>query len=180
MRRLEPSACKGVYWIRATRPSVIATTVYALLCRRNIKNIDMDNFLDSVTRKGRKVKERLRGKKDKRDKTGANTAQESSSVLRPVPHIAVGGHDGERSGTNTDTRQVRSRGGSPQPGSVPARGRQDDRDGREDDDDEKEVSQGHSRPEPNVETVVGGGPDPTSVGPLSSTPVLFGGKSDST
>ena len=67
----------------------------------------MDNFLDSVTRKGKKVKERLRGKKGKRDKSGANTAKEavssSSSLLRPVPQIVVGGHDGEGSRASTDT-----------------------------------------------------------------------------
>jgi hypothetical protein len=147
----------------------------------------MDDFLDSVTRKGRKVKERLRGKKDKRDKTGVNTAEESigpsSSLLRTVPHIAAGGHDGEGSRTTTDTHQVHSRGRSPQSESVPVGGREDDREGREPDADEKEVGQGHSCPEPNVETVVGGGPGLTSAGPLSpspSTPIQLDGKSDST
>jgi hypothetical protein len=89
----------------------------------------MDNFLDSVTRKGRKFKERLRGKKGKRDKTGANTAEESidssSSLLPPVPHIAAGGHDGEGSRASTDTRQVHPRDRSPQPESVPVGGRDD-------------------------------------------------------
>ena len=143
----------------------------------------MDNLLDSVTRKGRKLKERLRGKKDKRDKSGVNTAEESidssSSFLRP---IATGGHDGKGSGTSTDARQVHSGDRSPQPESVPAEGREDDGEEREADADEKEASQGHSCPEPNVETVVGGGPCLTSVGPPSSsppTPILLGGKSDS-
>ena len=146
----------------------------------------MDNFLDSVTRKGRKVKERLRGKKDKRDKTGANIAEESigssSSVLRPAPHITAGGHDGEGSRTSTDTRPVRSRGRSPQPVSMSVRGREDHREVREADADEKEVSQGPSCPEPNVETVVGGGPGYTEAGVFSSspsTPILPGGKPNS-
>ena len=146
----------------------------------------MDDFLDSVTRKGRKFKERLKGKKDKRDKTEANTVEESidssSSLLRSVPHIAAGGHDEEGGRTSTDTPQVHSRGRS-QPESVPVEGRGDDGEGRVVDADEKEVSQGHSCPEPNIENVVGGGPGPTSVGPLSpslSAPILLSGKSDST
>ena len=187
LHRLEPSACIGVNCIRDTRPSVIATTIYALLHRLHIENINMDNFLDSVTRKGRKVKERLSGKGGKRDKSGVNTAEgsigSSSSVLRQVPHIAAGGHDGEGSRTSTDTRQVHSRGRSPQPESMPVGGREDDKEGREADPDEKEMSQGPSRPEPKVENVVGGGPDSTEVGAFSSsssTPILLGGKSDST
>ena len=147
----------------------------------------MDNFLDSVTRKGRKVKERLRGKKGKRDKTGVDTAEESispsSSLLRPIPHISAGGHDGEGSRTSTDTQQVHSRGRSPQPESIPVRGREDNREGRQADADEKEVIQGPSCPEPTVETMVGGGPGSTEVGTLSSsssTPILLVGKPDST
>ena len=147
----------------------------------------MHNFLDSVTKKGRKVKERLRGEKGKRDKSGVNTAEESigpsSSLLRPAPHITAGGHDGEGSRTSTGTRQVHSRGRSLQPEPVSVRGREDNGEGREADADEKEVSQGPSRPEPNVETVVGGGPGSTEVGAFSSspsTPILPGGKSDST
>jgi hypothetical protein len=147
----------------------------------------MDNFLDSVTRKGRKVKERLRGKKDKRDKTGANTAEESidssGSLLRPVPHTATGGHDGEGSRTSIDTRQVHSRGRYPQLEPVPVEGRENDREGREASADGKEVGQGHSCPEPNVEIVVGGEPGLISVRPLSPsspTPILLDWKSDST
>ena len=103
----------------------------------------MHNFLDSITRKGRKVKERLRGKRGTQDKSGVNTA--------------------EGSRTSTDTQQVHSRGRSPQPESLPVGGREDDKEGREADPDEKETSQGPSCPEPNVETVVGGGPGSTEV-----------------
>jgi hypothetical protein len=147
----------------------------------------MDNFLDSVTRKGRKFKERLRGKKGKRDKTGANTAEDSidssGSLLPPVPHIAAGGHDGEGSRASTDTRQVHSSGRSPQPESAPVGGRDDDGEEKEADVGGKEVTQEHSSPEPNVEAVVGGGPGSAEVGPLPpspSAPTLLGGKSDST
>ena len=145
----------------------------------------MDNFLDSVTRKGRKLRERLRGKKGNRDKTGANTAEESisssSSFLRPVPHIATGGHDGEGGRASTDTRQVHSRNRSPLPESMSVAERDDDRRGKEAEVGEKEVGQGHSCLEPNVETAAGGGPGPAQVEPLSpfpSTPILLGGKCD--
>ena len=145
----------------------------------------MDNFLDSVTRKGRKVKDRLRGKKGKMDKTRANTAESigsPSSLLQPVSHITAGGHDGEESRVSADTRQVHSRGRSPQPESMTVRGRGNE-EGRESVVDEKRASQGHSCPEPNAETVVGGGAGPVGVGPLSPSPSTLtshGGKPEST
>ena len=145
----------------------------------------MDNFLDSVTRKGKKVKERLRGKKGKRDKAGANTAEESigspSSPLGPVPHIPAGGHDGEASRASTDTRPVHSRDRPPQPELAPVGGGGDDGEGKEAEGGEKEVGQGHSCLEPNAETAAGGGPGPAQAEPLSpppSTPILLGGKPD--
>ena len=147
----------------------------------------MDNFLDSVTRKGRKVKDRLRGKKGRKDKTGADTAEESidssSSFLRPVPHIAASGHDGKGSRASTDTRQDHSRGRSPQPEPVPTGGKDGNGEGKEADVGKKVAIQGHSPLEPNVETMVVSGPSPTEVGPLvpsPSTPILHGGKSEST
>ena len=147
----------------------------------------MDNFLDSVTRKARKVKDGLRGKKGKQDKTGANTADDSigspSSLLQPVAHIAAGGHDGEESRASTDTRQVHSRGRSPQPEPVPVGGKDDDGEGKEADDGEKVVGQSHSFLGPNFETVVGGGPGLAEVGPLSASPstlIPYGGKPEST
>ena len=121
----------------------------------------MDNFLDSVTRTGRKVKDRLRGKKGKRDKTGANTADESigspSSLLQPVAHIAAGGHDGGESRASTDTRQVHSRDRSPQPESVLVGGRDDGGERKGVDVGGKEVSQRHSGPDQDVEVDVKSG-----------------------
>ena len=115
----------------------------------------MDDMLDSLTKKGRKLKKRLRGKKNKPDKTGANTTEEninsSSLLLQPVPHIATGSHDGAGSGISTDERQIRSRDGSPQPESVSV-GR------READVDEKEMSKGHSRPNADADVVEGSEP----------------------
>ena len=81
----------------------------------------MDNVLDSLNKQGRKLKQRLKGKNDKPDKTGAGTAESvdsPSSLLRPASHIAAGGHGGAGSGTNTNERQTRSRDRSPQPESV--------------------------------------------------------------
>ena len=155
--------------------------------RLNIENTDMDNFLDSVTSKGRKVKERLKGKKGKKDKAGTTIAEESisssSSFLRPAPHIAATGHDGEGSGASADTRQVHSRDRSPQPEAVPVGGGDDDGEVKEADVGEKAVGQSHSGLEPNVEIDVGGEPDPTEVEPLvpsPSTPILHGGKPECT
>ena len=147
----------------------------------------MDNFLDSVTRKGRKVKERLKGKKGKQDKMGADTPEEgvdsSSSVLRPILRTVAGGLDREGSRANTNTRQVHSRGRSPQPEPVPAGGKDDDGEGKEADVGKKVAIPGHSSLGPNVGTAVGGGTGPTEVGPLvpvPSTPIMRGGKAEST
>ena len=141
----------------------------------------MDNFFDSVTRKGRKVKERLRGKKGKRDKSGTSAAEEnlrsSSSFLRPVPPIAAGGRDGGGSRASTDTQQIHSRDRSPLPETVPVGGE------KEADAGEMIASQGYSSLEPNIETAEGGGPSPMEVGPLvpsPSTPIMHGGKPEST
>ena len=148
----------------------------------------MSNFLDSVTSKGKKFKERLKGKKGKQDKAGDNTAEgsisSSSPFPRPVPHVTAGGHDEERSGASADTRQVHSRDRPPQPESALIGGRDDD-EGKEAKIGGKVVEQSHSHLEPNVETVVGGGPGLTDdeVGPLApspSTPILHGGNSEST
>ena len=148
----------------------------------------MDNFLDSVTSKGRRVKERFKGKKDKKDKTRIKIPEEgissSSSFLPPVPHIAAAGHDREGSRAGTDAPQVHSRDRSPQPESMPVGGRDGDGEGegREADVGEKAAAQSHSRLEPSVETVVGGGLGPAEVGPLvpsSSTPILHDAKPES-
>ena len=145
----------------------------------------MSNFLDSVTSKGRKFKERLKRKPGKRDKAEADVAEEGigspSSFLPPVPHIATDGHD-EGSRTGADTRQVHSRDRSPQPESVLVGGRDNDREGKGVNVGEKVVGQRHSCLEPNVETVVGGGAGSTEVGPLvpsPSTPILPGGNPES-
>ena len=115
----------------------------------------MDDMLDSLTKQGRKLKQRLRGKKNKPDKTGANTTEEninsSSSLLRPVAHIAAGGHDGAGSRTSANERQTHSRDGSPQPKSVSVGG-------READVDEKEMSKGRSRPDADADFVEGSEP----------------------
>lgn len=134
----------------------------------------MENILDSFTRQGRKFKQRMKGKKNKSDKAETNTAEEnvdsSSSLLRPDPRTATGGYDGEGNRTSTDTRQVHSRDRSPQPESVPVGGGNDDGEGKKVEAGEQEVSQGHSFLEPSFETLVGGGPGPTELGPLSPSP----------
>jgi len=122
----------------------------------------MDDIFDSLSKKGRKLKDRLRGKKRKPDGTGAKTpgesASSSGSFLRPEPHVVAGGRDGEGNRTSTDVRQDRSRGRSPQPEPMPAGGGGGDRQRREADaDEEEEVSKRHSRLDPDVEVVVDSG-----------------------
>jgi len=138
----------------------------------------MDNILDSLSRQGKKLKHRLKGKKHKLDRTGANTPGESAgssiSLLRPESRVAASSHDGEGSGTNTDAREVRPTDRSPQPEPMPAGGSNNDRQRREADVDEKEVSQKHSHLDPDVEVVVRGGPGPEveRVYPSPSIPSL--------
>ena len=140
---------------------LITTTIYEHLLRCNIENITMDGIFDSLSRKGRKLKNRLRGKKHKMDRTGADTAGEitgsSGSLLRPEPHVVAGGHDGEGERTSTDIQQDRSRDQSPHPEPVSAGGSDDARKRSEADVGEKKVSQEHSRLDPDAEVVVDGG-----------------------
>ena len=118
----------------------------------------------------------MRGKKNKPDGTGAGTAGESvdpsGSLLRPEPHVVAGGRHGEGNRTSTDAQQGRSRDQSQQD-PMPAGG-SDDRQRREADVDEKEVSQRHSRLEPDVEVVMdsGSGREVEQVCPSPSTPIL--------
>ena len=121
----------------------------------------MGDIFDSLSKKGRKLKDRLRGKKEKPDRTGANAPGEiagsSGSLLQPEPRIVVGGHDGEGSRTSTDVQQDHSRDPSPQPEPMPAGKGDDARQKGEANFDEKEVSQSHSRLDPDVEVVVDSG-----------------------
>ena len=109
-------------------------------------------MLDSLTKQGRKLKQRLRGKKNKPNRTGADNAEErvdsSSSLLRPAPHIVAGGHGGAGSRTSGDERRIDSEDRSPQPEPVSVEGRQEGG-------DEKEVSKEHSRPDVDAGVVEG-------------------------
>ena len=113
----------------------------------------MDDIRDSFSRLKKDFKHRLRGRKDKPNRTGANTAEESDdpsgSLPRPEPHGTGVGHD-EGSGTNTGGREVRSMDQYPQP----AGGSDDNRQRRETDIDGRKVSQEHSC----VGIAVGSGP----------------------
>ena len=139
----------------------------------------MDDILDSLSKQGRKLKNRLKGKKHKSDRVGANTPGESpgsGSFLQPEPHLVASGCDGEGDRAGADVQQDRSRDRSPQPEPVPAGG-DDDRQGGEADVNEKEVSQGHSRLDSDDEAAVGSGaggevervyPSPSTGGPDST------------
>ena len=113
----------------------------------------MDDMLDSLTKQGRKLKQRLRGKRNKPDRTGADNAEErvdsSSSLLRPAPHIVAGGHGGAGSRASADERRIDS-GDRSQPEPVSVEGRQGVG-------DEKEVSKERSRPDVDAGVVEGSG-----------------------
>ena len=145
----------------------------------------MDDILDSLSRQGRKLKDRLKGKKHKRGGKGASTAGErgdsSGSLLRPEPRVVAGGQDGEGSRASTDVPQVLLRDQFPQPKPVPAGGNGDDNlRRREANVDEKEVSQKDSHLEPDF--VMGSGPsqETEQVEPSPSAPSIpHSGKPDS-
>lgn len=116
----------------------------------------MNGILDSLTKQGRKLKHRLGGKKHKPDKRESNAAGEvvdlPGSLLRPEPRVAAGGHDGEGSGISTGGSQVHSRDRYPQPRSMQPSGSDEVQKWRE------EVSQSHSRLDPDVKVTAGSGP----------------------
>ena len=99
----------------------------------------MDDILDSITKKGMKFKQLMKGKKNKPDKTGTNIAESinsSGSPLQPTSHIVTGGHGEEGIRTSTDERENPSRDRFPESVAVGE---------REVVVDEKEANEGHSR-----------------------------------
>ena len=139
----------------------------------------MDDILDSLSRQGRKLKDRLKGRKHKWDRKRANTTGERGDplglLLQPEPHVAAGGHDGEGSRTSIDVPQDHSRDWSPQPESMPTDGSNDDSlKTREANFDKKKVSQGDSHLDPDVKIVVGSrlGREVKQVDPSPSAPSI--------
>ena len=137
----------------------------------------MGNILSSLSRQGRKLKNRLRGKKHEPDRAGANAAGErvdsSGSLLELEPRIVASGHDGEESGTSTDGPRVRSM-DRIQPEPMPA-GRSDKvPQRREVNINRKEIGQRHSRLDPDSEVAVDSRPsrEVERVYPSPSTPSI--------
>ena len=122
------------------------------------------------------LKHRLRGKKHKPDRTGANaptteSVDSSGPFLRPEPRVAVGGgHDGEQSGTSTVGQQVGSKDRSPQPESMPAGGSDGGGQRGKAGIDGREVSQRYSHPDPDVGVAVGSGPSQVEVEQVHPAP----------
>ena len=147
----------------------------------------MDEFIDSLSRQGRKLKDRLKGKRHKRDRKGTSTAGErgdsSGSLLRLEPRVVAGDHDGEGSGTTTGVPKVRSKDRPPQPKSMPT-GRNNDSDlQRELNVDEEGVSQRDLSLDPEVEAAVGSGPsrEVEQVEPTPTVPSIpHSGENDGT
>ena len=138
----------------------------------------MVDILNSLYRLWRKLKNRLRGR-HKPERTRANPTGErvdpSGSLPQQGPRVIAGGdQDGEgTTRASTVGRQVRSKDQSPQPGSIPADGSNDNRQ-REAKIDGEEISQGHSRQDPEVEVAAGSGPslEVERIRPPLSTPLL--------
>ena len=111
----------------------------------------MDDIRESFSNLKKGFKQRLRGRKHEPD--------------------GAGGDDGEGS---TDGRQVRSRNRSPQPGPVPAGGRDDDTQRGDAGVDGREDSQRHSLLDPDVEVGTDSGPgrEVEQVYPSAPTPSI--------
>lgn len=122
----------------------------------------MGNILHSLSKTGKDLKHRLRGKQHRPGRTEANTPGESTGLsgllLRLEPHVVAGGHDGEGNGISTDVQQDRSKDQSPQPEPMLAGGSNGDRERGRADVHEKEeaVSRSHSRLGLDVEAAVDG------------------------
>ena len=129
----------------------------------NIDTIDMDDIRESFSKMKKGFKHRVGGKKRAPDRAGGNSAGEraspSVSLQQPDPRIVVSGHYGERSRTDANVSQARSRDPSPCPDPVPAdEGRLDDPQKREADVCEKEPSRRRSSPDADVEGTAGSNP----------------------
>ena len=139
----------------------------------------MDDVRDSFSKLKKDLKQRLRGKKNKPDSTGAKTVGEnvdsSGSLPQPEPTATASNRSpGEGSGYKAVGSQVISKDQSPQPEPGPAGRDDDDRERREADEEGDGVDQSHSRPEPDVEVVVDSGPsrEVEQVHPSPSTPSI--------
>jgi len=150
----------------------------------------MDDIRGSLSKMKKKFKHRLPGGKRKQDGTGSTfdgdleRIDSTSSLPQPEPHV-VEDESYDREGDTTDAvgGQVIST-NWPQPdgpGSVPARGSDDDQGGGEADVDGGEPSQRGSRPHPDAEVAVrnGRGGELEGVYPSPSTPSIpHSGKPD--
>ena len=140
----------------------------------------MDRVRNSFSRFKKDLKHRFKERKRKPDRAGTDAAGErdesSGSLLRPGPHIAASGHDGEGSRTSSDEQQIRSRDRSPQPEPMPAGEGSNDLQEREADVDEKEVSESASRLDPDIEVAAGSEPsqEVEQVYSSTSTPSIPG------
>ena len=123
-----------------------------------LPNTDM-GLRDSLSELKGKFKHKLAWSSRKSDRTGAGASEErveqAGPPLRPGPRVVAGGGRDEENRANTDGQSGRP----PQPDQpdfVPICRSENDREGREEDVDRREVSQRY--PLPNIEAAVGSGP----------------------
>ena len=153
----------------------------------DIDSVNTDDMRKSLSKLKEGFKHRPGGKKRAADRAGAiatgETVSSSASLTRPDSRVTAGGCDEEGSRISTDTSGVHSRGLSPQPKLVQADEGLDNPQGRKVDVDKKEVSQRHSRLDPNVEAAAGSGPGreiKQASSPPSVTQITSEQESDST
>ena len=160
--------------IHETSHPPITTTICACL-RSSTPTRRRHDMGNSFSKLMKDLKHRLRGKKHKPDRTGANAPAESVDssglFLRPEPRVvAGGGHDREQSGTSTVGQQVGSKDRSPQPEPLPAGGSDDDGKRETTGGDGREVSQIYSHPDSDVGVAVESGPSPVEVEQVHPAP----------
>ena len=147
-------------WIKATRLPISYRNHH--LHPPDIDSVDTDDMRKSLSKLKEGFKHRLGGKKRAADSAGAiaagETVSSSASLARPDSRVTMGGSDKEGSRISADASGVHSRDLSPQPKLVQEDEGCDNPQGRKVDVDEKEVSQTHSRLDPDVEAAAGSGP----------------------
>lgn len=117
--------------------------------------------MDSLAKRGRKIKDMFREGKHKPGKPRPDSPRESAdsprSFLRPESGIKARSYDGGRSGSKTPDQRACSRAVSPLPGPTPGSWGGDRREA-EASADGKGVNQGDLRPDLDVHVTVGSGP----------------------
>jgi len=151
----------------------------------------MEDIRDSISKIKKKFKHRLTGRKRKPDGTeadpGGERADSTTALLQRESHIVADeSYDREGDRANAAEEQAFSTSRPPQPDGpkfVPTRGSGNGQEEGGTDVDGGEASQGYSHARPDVKVAVGSGRSGELEGvytSLSTPPISYGGKADST